>query len=87
MIIYLPLCSFREENRNDTDSITRPKSVAAACTIQMMGVALGYTKELIDIRAQCQPTILISISATVALMFLAGKQSLSCQVWRAKPPN
>lgn len=85
MIIYLPLCSCREEN--DTESIICPNSVTVARTIQMLGVAPGYTKELIDIHAQCKPIILISISATVALMFLAGKQSLSCQVWRAKPPN
>lgn len=36
---------------------------------------------------QCQPSVFTSISATVALMFLAAKQSLFHQRRRGKTPN
>lgn len=56
------------------------------CTLRLGG-GLDYITNLTDPHARCQPVIFISIWAPVALMFLAGKQSLSCGVWRAKPPN
>lgn len=46
-------------------------------------VVPSYIKEVIDVLATC----LISISTTVAMMFLAAKQSLSCPVGSAKAPN
>lgn len=71
----------------------RLHDLAKLCTLlwctpaQSLGAAPGYMKELVDVRVQCQPTVFNQNSATVALMFLAAKQSLSCQLGRAKAPN
>lgn len=91
MALVLMVCSYSPsylQKPQDVADIKQGQTLSVTMVnTSEMSVIPGHTKELIDIHAQCQPTIFIQISATVALMFLAGKQSLSCQVWRAKPPN